>query len=99
MGRDFFGTARGRCTAQGCACPEFIALADQLSEGEKRALPDFMSCQRRSELTLTCGCGHWAAEHASPARRQGGEASADQQGAVTAAAAAAPPEPHPDARG
>lgn len=63
--RDFFGTPRGRCTVRGCTCEDFISVLASLTEAEVQALGGerFMSCQRRSELTLTCVCGHAVHQH------------------------------------
>ena len=63
---DVFGNARYGCAVRGCGCTAYItplhAMSDEeLAEVESRART--LTCQRKSELSLWCTCGHPAWEH------------------------------------
>ena len=61
--KDVFGTDRGCCAQQGCACADFCSLRDAMTGEQRQAEGTFVACQRASELFLTCRCGHAAHEH------------------------------------
>ncbi|KAK3263625.1 hypothetical protein CYMTET_27584 [Cymbomonas tetramitiformis] len=62
--KDFFGTNRGCCKQKGCDCVDFSSKLENMTEEEVEELGGrYMSCQRRSEVTLTCVCGHDSAKH------------------------------------
>eukprot|EP00873_Tetraselmis_striata_P022022 jgi/Tetstr1/442286/TSEL_030427.t1 len=65
--RDFFGTLRGACTHATCPCTDYVSQLSVLTDEEEgdRGGGRLMSCQARSELTLTCTCGHGADKHHS----------------------------------
>lgn len=71
--KDVFGTIRAGCkeAPTGCGCTDFCSLRDAMTEDERQAEGAFVSCQRKSELFLTCACGHPAWHHT--ARPEGGE--------------------------
>lgn len=66
MGKDAFGSNRFGCTR--CACSGYLSALESMDGEERDALElsrNTLTCQRKSELVLWCGCGHAAWDHAS----------------------------------
>ena len=77
MGTDAFGVPRYQCIhAGGCACNEFVSTLDALGANERTDVLQsqrFLTCQRKSELVLSCSCGHPAWDHASTSCADGAD--------------------------
>ena len=63
---DVFGTPRFGCRLRGCGCTEYVTPVDAMTStqrAEVEAQYHVLTCQRKSELTLWCTCGHPSWEH------------------------------------
>ena len=62
MGRDAWGTEWGCCLdAGGCLCENFCSELEAMDDTKREAVEgskNVLSCQRKSELVLSCVCGH-----------------------------------------
>ena len=58
MGKDVFGKERAGCEVAGCKCNDFVSKAQHMAKVKRGKMPSFMSCQMKSQLNLTCHCGH-----------------------------------------
>ena len=83
MGRDAWGTEWGCCLdAGGCLCENFCSELEAMDDTKREAVEgskNVLSCQRKSELVLSCVCGHPCFAHE---KRQEASASntSDQSG-------------------
>jgi len=63
MGKDVFGKERADCEVAGCKCNDFVSKAQHMAKVKRGKMPSFMSCQMKSQLNLTCHCGHGLESH------------------------------------
>ena len=82
---DVFGTPRFGCRSRGCGCTAYVTQVDAMPPAQREEIEaqfHVLTCQRKSELTLWCTCGHPSWDHTQKCQSASGEGHAEGAGRV-----------------